>query len=94
MTSPYSIRIRLPPGGTAQPGVVGRTRTGYVANLANAAVGFASDNPNIATVDSQGLITARSFGVATITVSATKGAAPRSTVVFAVVGALPPRSRQ
>ncbi len=89
-----AVGVRLVPGGTAQLTVIGRTGTGYIANLANAAPTFASDNPNIPTVDSQGLITARSFGVAIITITVLKGAVRKATVAYALVGALPPRSRQ
>ncbi len=85
--------IRLPPDGTTQLNVMGRTRTGYVANLANATIAFSSNNPNVATVDAQGLVEARGSGVATIAVTATKGGVSKTTVIYAVVGNSPPVER-
>lgn len=80
-----SASLRLAVGASAPLQVMAWTRTGYVANLANATVLFSSDTPAVATVDGQGMVTARGPGVATITIDILKGGVRRSTVLYALV---------
>ncbi|WP_146250255.1 DUF6528 family protein [Paenibacillus flagellatus] len=74
-TSPLSIGLkpsRLLVGKTGTLTVVGWTRDGQIDPLNGAQIRFASQNPAIATVDENGVVTAHAEGTAVITVSVTK----------------------
>lgn len=63
-----------------------RTVDGLVANLKNASVAFTSDNPSVATVTSDGTVTALSNGTARITATVQKGGVTRTIAMDMLVG--------
>lgn len=77
-----SATIRLTSGAREALIVTGRTVTGFLITLPPSAITFGSDQPAVAAVDGQGIVTAGGAGLATITVTATYGSATRSAIVF------------
>jgi len=78
--------INLTAGQTAQLQLLGRTATGYVANLSNASVSYSSSNTAAAAVSASGLITAAGTGTAKITVSVTKAGVTKTKDMYVIVG--------
>jgi hypothetical protein len=59
--------LQLQPGQSAQLSLLGRTTTGFVADLSDATITYQSDLGLIAQVDAEGVVTAESAGLARIT---------------------------
>jgi hypothetical protein len=68
--SGHAAYVNLRSGETLPLQVVGRTVSGFVADLTRAELRFVSSHSNIADVDAQGVVRAISAGVARITVTA------------------------
>ncbi|WNR45243.1 fibronectin type III domain-containing protein [Paenibacillus roseipurpureus] len=77
--------LSLNVNATAQLSLKGRTTSGYIANLSNATVSYASNNTTVATVSSSGLITAKAAGVAKITTTVTKGGVTKTADMYVIV---------
>jgi hypothetical protein len=63
-----------------------RTKTGFVADLTDAAITFVSDSPSVASVSPQGVVTANGAGVAEVTITVTKNGVTKSAAVHVLVG--------
>ncbi|THF84163.1 right-handed parallel beta-helix repeat-containing protein [Cohnella fermenti] len=63
-----------------------RTATGYAADLSGDTVIYSSDHPEIASVDSSGIVTGESEGIALITAAVTRGEQTHTATLQAVVG--------
>ncbi|GBF71896.1 putative Ig domain-containing protein [Paenibacillus sp. 598K] len=66
-TADHRSYASMPASGTTALQLLGRTETGYVADLTDADISFASDDTAVATVDASGVVTGVSNGVARIT---------------------------
>ncbi|TDE11146.1 hypothetical protein E1269_09740 [Jiangella asiatica] len=78
--------IRLGHSGSVPLQVSGRTENGYVADLARAPVNYSSSDPDVATVDDDGVVHAVAAGSAEIAVSATLDGADAATSIVVTVG--------
>jgi len=79
--------INMTSGGETKLHLTGRTdKEGYVLNLSEAQLNYISDNPLVATVDSNGVVKAIGNGVARITVKATLNGHSAETCIDILVG--------
>jgi hypothetical protein len=83
--SGHAAAVNLLSGETVTLDVTGRTESGYVADLGRAELRYTSSHPNIASVDSQGVVSAISAGVARVTVTAQRDGVSRSTSLDVLV---------
>ncbi len=81
-----SATINLLKNGKTAIKTEARSQTGYVLDLSDAVIKYASDNPSVAVVSQSGEITAYNNGIAKITVTAFKNGGEASLDVFVIVG--------
>ena len=84
-TDGLSANVRLNSGETARITPAARTVKGYFANLDNAQITYKSSAPDIASVDENGKITAKTTGIAEITATAVKNEKTVSANLFVLV---------
>lgn len=83
--SGHAAAVNLRSGQSVALDVIGRTVSGFIADLSRAAFSFTSSDPTIASVDSQGNITAVDAGVARVTVEVASDGVSRSTCLDVIV---------
>jgi Right handed beta helix region len=83
--SKYEAWSQMVAGETTQLYLTGRTLTGYVADLSDASLAFASNNETVASVNVSGLVRAHTTGVARVAVLVIKNDIVRNAYIDVVV---------
>ncbi|WP_249862992.1 right-handed parallel beta-helix repeat-containing protein [Paenibacillus konkukensis] len=77
--------VQLASGQSRAIALTVRTETGFVADLSDAAISFASDSLSVASVSPQGIVTANGAGVAEVTITVTKDGVTKSAAAHVLV---------
>jgi parallel beta-helix repeat protein len=86
ITEDFGSAVGLNEGDKYQLEIMGRTETGFVADLQKARIRYSSDDTSVASVNRNGEVTARGEGITSINISVTKDGITQSTIVYVIVG--------